>query len=285
LKHPSLVAALDDLRQTLAQGQDPAHLLRGVLSPATYERLADAARGATQAAGLTEPQGVMLRAYTERDLDAWPLMNTLAREMPHLAPLTLHADDLYRAVIMLQVMDAALAALPARPGTYRRGMQSLDMPGALRARWLSAHRAGVAVQYEGYTSIMDGEPYGGDLLLMLHAANARDIGAWSADREPELLVPRHSTWRVNEVSTTSGDRSQRYVVMTETDATIVPVRRQFAAGEPSPEMAECIAAIERRRAGPPPTQAEADRYERMQVEAGGPIPARFKHLQYLNKQP
>ena len=25
--------------------------------------------------------------------------------------------------------------------------------------------------------------------------------------------------------------------------------------------------------------------ERMQVEAGGPIPARFKHLQYLNRQP
>jgi hypothetical protein len=44
--------------------------------------------------------------------------------------------------------------------------------------------------------------------------------------------------------------------------------------------------IQRRRLdGPPPTQAEEDRYERMQVEAGGPIPARFKHLQYLNKQP
>lgn len=31
------------------------------------------------------------------------------------------------------------------------------------------------------------------------------------------------------------------------------------------------------------TQAELDRYERMQVEAGGPIPSRFKHLQFSTR--
>jgi hypothetical protein len=80
---------------------------------------------------------------------------------------------------MIQIMDAALAALQARSGVYWRGVDPRQF-GAMRARFLAAHQAAVVVQYEGYASIVD---------------------------------------------------------------------------------------------------------ERMQVEAGGPIPARFKHLQYLNRQP
>ncbi|AUB83233.1 hypothetical protein THSYN_21335 [Candidatus Thiodictyon syntrophicum] len=80
-------------------------------------------------------------------------------------------------------------------------------------------------------------------------------------------------------------KPQRFFIMKEVvDETKTPARRKFADGGQSQEMADFIAAVEqRRRDGPPPTPAELDRYERMQVEAGGPIPERFKHLQYINK--
>jgi SPP1 gp7 family putative phage head morphogenesis protein len=284
-QHPPLAAALDEMQHTLDQGRDPARLLREVLSPTTYERLAEEARVATAAAGLSEPQGVMLRAYTDRDLDAWPVMNTLARELPHLTPLSLHPDDLYRAGIMIQIMDAALARLPERTGTFFRGIDPIDL-GTTRVRFLAAHQPGAIVQYEGYTSVMDGDPYPSAVIMEMRAT-ARDVGAFSVAREPELVLPRHAILRIGAVAPTDNERWGRLLTMTEESGDqLVPARAMFADAA---ELARLTAVWERiqrrRRDGPAPTQAELDRYERMQVEAGGTIPARFKHLQYLNRQP
>lgn len=222
-RHPALMAALEDMTRALAQSQDPAHLLRGVLTPDTYERLADAARGATQAAGLTEPQGVMLRAYTDRDLDAWPLMNALARALPHTAPLDLTGVELYRAGIMIQVMDAALAALPSRSGEFRRG-QWLDGLGARRDAFVRAHsRPGRVVQWNGYTSMMDGDPYGGDVQQVIWTDQAKDISQFSLAGEPELLLPRSLKWKIEDVTSRP---DVLFIEVVESNAA-GPVRREY----------------------------------------------------------
>lgn len=170
-----------------------------------------------------------------------------------------------------------------QPGVFRRGVDSLGM-GADRTRFLAAHRPGVAVQYEGYTSVMIGTPYAGDLQLSIHAA-ARDIGAFSVASEPELVLPRQTRLRIAYVVESSGEPPGKVIVMyEERDTTAVPPRRQFGTDADLQEARALAEAVERRRRdGPPPTQAELDRYERMQVEAGGPMPARFKHLQYIDK--
>ncbi|AUB84200.1 hypothetical protein [Candidatus Thiodictyon syntrophicum] len=78
--------------------------------------------------------------------------------------------------------------------------------------------------------------------------------------------------------------------MSEPDnKTTVPVRRQFTA----PPEGEGEAAAELRKYAewranggeltPEQQRRAADHLERTAVELGGPIPARFKHLQYVNK--
>lgn len=87
----------------------------------------------------------------------------------------------------------------------------------------------------------------------------------------------------------TGDRPQRVINMKqEAPDKPLPQRRLFGqaetplGGKTAKEALE--EWIEARKQPHTPTQAELDRYERMQVEAGGPIPARFRHLQYLNKR-
>lgn len=160
--------------------------------------------------------------------------------------------------------------------------------GAARTRFLAAHRPGVVVSYGGYTSVMSRreEAYAGDLRMKLHVHSAHDIGAFSLAREPELILPRGAQLQVRDLAVGRGDHPDRIIVMSEADTqTTVPVWRQFAAA-PAAEgeaAAELLQYSARGELTPEQQRRADDHLERTAVELGGPIPARFAHLQYLNQ--
>jgi len=200
--HPALREALDAYRDTLKRWDDRNRLLREVMGNKAFTRHAKAVENATLAHNITLEQGVILRAYTDRehhfgiDDDIVPLyvaMNTLGRLMVHLdEPLPFPEGQLYKIGVMTLLMDEALSALPPVPGTYWRGVSLSGMPDPLSQRWRDAHRKGRVVRYNGYTSVMgvEGEQYPGEWQIEMHLESVRDISAFSVKDEPELVLPR-----------------------------------------------------------------------------------------------
>jgi hypothetical protein len=92
------------------------------------------------------------------------------------------------------MMDAALVVLPSRSGRFRRG-QWLAGCGARREAFVRAHsHRGRVVHWSGYTSVIGGAPYRGDIKLVIWSEHTRELGPFSR-AEPELLLPRADVCR------------------------------------------------------------------------------------------
>ncbi len=201
-RHPALRDVIDAYRDTLNQWDDRNRLLRETMGSRDYSRHARVVGDAVSAHNITLEQGVILRAYTDREhffgigdsiVPIYVAMNTLGRLIVHpdgLLPFT--GGQLYKIGIMTLLMDEALSALPPVPGTYWRGVSLSGMPDPLSQRWRDAHRKGRVVQYNSYTSVMgiEGEQYPGEWQIEMHLESVRDISAFSVKDEPELVLPR-----------------------------------------------------------------------------------------------
>ncbi len=195
-RHESLRRAIADYRSALDDWRNMERLARAAVGADAWRKHADAAAVAAAAHGLSQAHGVVLRSYTDRDLDVWPLMNELARALPHFDSLLLKESDLYRAGLLIHLMDEALRRLPPVNGTFRRGVDPNGL-GKRRTDFLKAHtRRGRVVSWEGYTSVMDGAPYKYQAQFRMEATSARGISAFSVGMEPELLLPRSSKFEI-----------------------------------------------------------------------------------------
>ncbi|GEM_PF-4827109 len=236
--HPALREALDAFRDTLKRWDDRNRLLRKAMGNKAFARYAKAVENAALAHNITVEQGVILRAYTDREYhfgindDIVPLhvaMNTLARLMVHLdEPLPFPEGQLYRIGVMTLFMDEALSALPPVPGTYWRGVSLSGMPDPLRQRWRYAHKKGRVVQYNGYTSVttIEGRQYGGEHQFEMHLESPRDMRPFAVEpKEGEHLLPRGVQLRY--LGFENGYRTMREII----DKKDVKTSRNFSSDE------------------------------------------------------
>ena len=191
--------ALEMIQEALDKWDDPERLAREALGDRAWRKHVRKVPSDLPGS-MTRAHGVVLRAYTDRDLDAWPLMNALARAIPHPGPLPFDDEGLlYRAGMLVYLMDEALGHLPASPGRYLRGVDTQGMR-SRRAAFRSAHGSiGKVLVWSGYTSVMHtgADPYSGDVQFVVNAMTARDISRFSATGEPEFLMPRGVTVRIS----------------------------------------------------------------------------------------
>jgi SPP1 gp7 family putative phage head morphogenesis protein len=289
---------LDEQVRQLQNADDAEAQAIQALGDSTYRRLVERVRVPIQRTGLSEAQGAILAAYTDRELDAWPLMNRLARERGTEDALSGYTDDeLIRAGILIAIMDAALARLPSLSGVFYRGVDTLNMAPPLRSRYLAAHaNPGATVEYAGYTSIMAvaDMAYPGDVQIEFQIDGAKDIGPFSVGSEPELLLPRRYRLRVSGARRVNKGSDVAEYIMEIKDAKQagdVPRRRVFTVDDREDTERRLQAMIDARAAwraaGCPMTDEQRRRseehFERSSVELGGPIPARFKNLHHLDE--
>jgi len=135
--------------------------------------------------------------------------------------LPLTESGLYRVGLLIHLMDEALSRLPPVAGTFRRGIDPSGL-GERRTDFLKAHtRRGRIVAWEGYTSVMDGEPYEGRAQFILHIRSARDLREFSVKGEHELILPRSTRIRIIDYRV----ESDYYVIEAEETDDERPIRR------------------------------------------------------------
>lgn len=211
------------LEDRLSGWDDLETLARLAVGDKAWDKHVLAATPPAVANGLSVAHGIVLRAYTDFNLDAWPLMNRLARSLPHNEPLPDLSDiELLRAGLLIELMDEAISKLPKVAGVFSRGV-GLEGLGDRRLEFVKAHtRKGRVVAWNGYTSVMAGRPFQGYARFNIEAENAVDLVAFSVQNKPELLLPR-DTKLVVRGYTVGGELLRIKVEEVEHDR---PIRRE-----------------------------------------------------------
>ncbi|HIE54168.1 MAG TPA: hypothetical protein EYP90_03120, partial [Chromatiaceae bacterium] len=78
--HSALSSLMDRYKAVLVDWNDIERLARYALGKESWEKHIKKAQDVAPGMGLDVPEAVVARAYTDFDLDVWPLMNRLARE-------------------------------------------------------------------------------------------------------------------------------------------------------------------------------------------------------------
>jgi len=195
--HPLLQSLVERHVQRLGDWKDTEKLARSALGDKAWNKHVKKAGIVAAGMGLDIPEAVVARAYTDFDLDAWPIMNRLARELPHHDPLPPMTEaELIRAGLLIHLMDGVIEKLPKIVGTFRRGVDAAGLE-ARRTQFLKSHtRRKRVVAWEGYTSIMAGRPFQHDIRFILEVKSAVDLQPLSVQQKPELVLPRSTKIRI-----------------------------------------------------------------------------------------
>jgi SPP1 gp7 family putative phage head morphogenesis protein len=280
--HPALREQMNRLLDEMGDWQDTEKLARLALGEKAWAKHVEAARVSALEMGLELPEAVVARAYTDFTLDAWPLMNRLARELPHydaLPPMT--TDEIARAGLLIHLMDAAIRKLPTMDGVYYRGVKINGLAGRKDA-FVKAHtKTKRVVQWNGYSSVMANEhdAYSGRAIFEIFSDHVHDLRSFSVSGEQELIIARGAKFEISDWIIEDG---VYYIVLMEADMNKA-VRRDYQFVEHSPAEQMVKRHKEWKKRGGNVSAPAKHHAERCAVELGGQIPARFRHLQHLNE--
>ncbi len=226
--HPVLKQLIDRLHGPLSEWDDPVRLARIVLGDDDWRRRSKSAsiRNAS-AAGIDLPHGVILNAYTDRELDIWREALLLGRVIVHDASLRGWTEArIHKAGLFLHLLNESVGQLNPERGTFYRIVDT--RPRGFGQRFREQHRMGRTIEYTVPTSVMRSREelekggYSGDMVIELDAISARDIQAFSIGNEPELLIPTGTQAIIVE-------RDAELLWLEESEPRDVPSNKKFGA--------------------------------------------------------
>ena len=265
--------ALEAIQEALDKWDDPERLARDALGIPAWRKHVRVAREAARVAGIETAGAVVLRAYTDRELDIWRDALLLGRIIVHDAALRgWTTERMVRAGLFLYLMNDALMRLKPERGTFFRLVDT--RPRGFGQRFLEQHRPGRTVEFVVPTSVMRSREllakggYVGDVLVEIDAHSARDIQGFSVKREPELLLPTGT-----QVIIKSSDDGS--VVAIEVDSVkTLPSNKKFSTGaedEYDRRARENSEWLKKYRAEIESGKRRAVVNARWQLEAGAPV--------------
>ncbi len=224
-RHPALREMMNEYIESLGGWDDIEKLTRIAVGEAAWKRHKKASIMPSMVNNIELPLGIVIRSYTDRHLDTWPLANSFARTINHWKrPLRYSVKQIERAGLLVYLLDKALEKLPAQPGTYLRGIDiATNWP--RKSSFVSAHRQeGNIIAWDGFTSVMNGMPYDYRMQFIVQVDHVFDIRDFSVSGEPELVMQRGVCMKIMNAHIKDGVYT---VKMKEVDCENIRRRRRF----------------------------------------------------------
>jgi len=225
--HPALREQMNRLLDEMDDWQDTEKLVRAILGDDAWNARVKLVRRASVEAGVDLPHGVILNAYTDRDLDIWKEALLLGRVIVHDASLRGWTDErILQAGLFLHLLNESVGQLRPETGTFYRLVDT--RPRGFGQRFLEQHKTGNTIEFVVPTSVMRSREvlieggYVGDVMVELEAVSARNIQMFSAMNEPELLLPMGMQAIIER-------KKDSFIWMTESEPGSVPGNKKFGA--------------------------------------------------------
>lgn len=195
-QHSALQSLIDGYLEQLGDWKDTEKLARSALGEDEWRKRSTNPKiiNAAASGGIDLPHGVILNAYTDRDINIWREALLLGRVIVHDANLRGWTEDrIIPAGLFLHLLNEAVNQLEPVIGTFYRLVDT--RPRGFGQRFREQHLVGRVVEYVVPTSVMRSREslvsggYKGDMVLEMQTMSARNIQAFSAKNEPELLLP------------------------------------------------------------------------------------------------
>ena len=218
--------ALEAIQEALDKWDDPERLAREAIGDDVWKRHVSAARIAARNTGIDTAEAVILRTYTDRELDIWREALLLGRVIVHDAQLRgWTTERMFSAGLFLHLLDESVKRLKSEQGTFYRLVDTRVR--GFGQRFREQHQVGRIVETAVPTSLMRSIEeiiaggYAGDFVIEVKSRSARNLVDFSIKGESELLTPMKIRFKILE-------REDDYAVIEEINAdSSIPANKKF----------------------------------------------------------